>query len=74
MCKAFNEYFKINIHGKMTRNNNVLVKLPKVKLEFARNSFFYFGAHLYNSLPLEIRKEASFLLFKNKLHKFYDCR
>ena len=68
----FNAYFTINKHGKLTRNGNFLVKLPKMKLEFARNSFYYFGAHLYNSLPLEIRKEVSLLLFKNKLREFYD--
>ena len=68
-----NEYFTLSTHAKSTRNNNYLVKLPKVKLEFARNSFFYFGAFLYNSVPIEIRKENSFLLFKNKLHEFYEC-
>lgn len=29
-------------------NGNILVKLSKIKLEFARNSYYIFGAYLYN--------------------------
>jgi hypothetical protein len=72
LCSNFNTYFAINTHGKLTRNGNFLIKLPRIKLEFSRNSFYYYGAHLYNSLPLEIRKEVSISIFKNKLREFYD--
>ena len=32
----------------------------------------FFDLHCINSLPLDIRKETSFLVFKNKLSNFYD--
>jgi hypothetical protein len=44
LCSNFNNYFTINTHAKLTRNGNFLIKLPKIKLEFARSSFYYFGA------------------------------
>lgn len=64
MCENFNEYFKLNARAKSTHNNNCLVKLPPIKLEFARNSFYYFGDYLYNALSLEIRKELHFYCLK----------
>ncbi len=37
----FQWYFEINNHNQRTRNNSKLVNLPKVKLEYARQSFRY---------------------------------
>ena len=37
--ESFNDYFAINYHAKNTRNRNKLLKLPRVKLEFAKQSF-----------------------------------
>ena len=34
MCPKFNGYFEINRHSANTRNQNKLLKLMKVKLEF----------------------------------------
>ena len=39
VCENFNDYFAINYHAKNTRNRNKLLKLPRVKLEFAKQSF-----------------------------------
>ena len=72
LCTNFENYFSINNHEKATRNGKLLLKLPNVKLEFARKAFYYYGAFLYNSLPLEIRREPSFLIFKNKLSNYYN--
>ena len=55
VCENFNDYFAINYHVKNTRNRNKLLKLPWVKLEFAKRSFKYMGAILYNDLPRNIR-------------------
>ena len=55
VCENFNDYFAINYHAKNTRNRNELLKLPRVKLDFAKRSFKYMGAILYNDLPLNIR-------------------
>lgn len=43
-----------------------LVNLPIIRLEFARRSFDFLGARLYNFLRLDVRKETSFLRLKNK--------
>ena len=43
-------------HNTMTRNNGYKVILPKIRLENSREAFYYMGAKLYNSLPLDTRK------------------
>ena len=50
----------------MTRNNGYKVILPKIRLEYSRGAFYYMGAKLYNSLPLDTCKTADFNEF-NKL-------
>ena len=42
VCENFKDYFAINYHAKNTRNRNKLLKLPHVKLEFAKRSFKYY--------------------------------
>ena len=69
VCEHFRDYFKIHEHRMNTRNNNILMQIPKVKLEFAKNSFFFLGAKLYNSLPKEIREINDG--FKNKVKLFF---
>ncbi len=51
VCSNFQGYFDIDNHCKRTRNNAILVKLPRVKLEFARKSFRFTAAKIYNDLP-----------------------
>ena len=46
-----------NMH---TRNNSKLVKLPKVKLEYARQSLSFAAAKIYNDFPIDIRSEKNF--------------
>ena len=58
VCDNFKEYFAINNHSMRTRNQKHLLKLPKVRLEFARNSFYYTGAKLYNDLSIKIRDSS----------------
>ena len=67
---AFAGYFKLRDSGVNTRNNRKSVDLPYVKLSFARNSFYFMGAKLFNSLPLSLRQEDSISPFKKqaKLH------
>ena len=43
VCENFNDYFAINYHAKSTINRNKLLKLPQVKLEFAKRLFKYMG-------------------------------
>ena len=48
-----------------TRNNNYLLRLPQVKLETAKQGFYYGGAKLHNSLPLKLKMEPH--LSKSKI-------
>lgn len=51
-CSPLKNYFEINHHRMRTRNQNVLIKLPKIKLELGRQTFLYSGAKTFNDLPL----------------------
>ena len=42
---TFNKYFEFNHHNKSTRNN-VLLKVPRVKLEIAKAGFFFYGSEI----------------------------
>ena len=67
VCSNFQGYFEINSHYKGTRNNSILVKLPKVKLEYARKSFRFSGAKIYNDLPKHLRAVEDYKEFKKLL-------
>ena len=53
MCSSFRNYFQKLEHKVSTRNNGKLLKIPKVKLEFARSGFFFMGARIFYSSPME---------------------
>ena len=40
ICVNFHEYFEINKQGRNTRDSGILMKLPKVKLEFGKCASF----------------------------------
>ena len=56
--ETFNSYFEVMKHSKNTRNNNLTLRLPAVKLEVAKHGFSYVGrgAKLFNGLSLENEK------------------
>ena len=62
---TFNWYFEVQNHNQHTRNNLRNIKLAKVKLETARNSFFFGAAMLYNSLPTVIKEIDNISEYKN---------
>ena len=69
--KNFENYFEV-IESKInTRNNGTLIRLPNMKLEVTRKSFFFQGGYEYNTLPREIRSEKNHKHFKVKIIKFY---
>lgn len=68
VCDQFKDYFKIHEHRMNTRNNRSSLNIPQVKLEIARNGFFYMGTKLYNSLPKEVRRIDNGFKQKVKLH------
>ena len=45
-------------HGKNTRNNNISVKIPKIKLESTKKAYFCRGAIEFNKLPPDIKPYA----------------
>lgn len=68
VCQNFENYFELLNNN--TRNNGKLLRLPRIKLESSRKSFYYNGAKAYNELPLIIRKAESkneFLTLMKKL-------
>ena len=71
-CSNLKGYFEVNNHSKQTRNANFLLKVPRIKLETARSSFYYMGVKFYNDLPLILRKVKSYEEFQRqlKLHCF----
>ena len=70
LCSNFQNYFNVNIHKKATRNQNFYLMVPKVKLEFAKSSFYFQGVKLFNSLPVEIRRSELEFYSKLKLFQF----
>ena len=59
-----------NEHNVRTRNRNILLQIPKVKLDFTKNGFFYMVARLYNSLPKDIGESA--YDFENKVNSYFS--
>ena len=70
ICSNYHDYFQINQTIKTTRNSTTLLKLPKIKLESTRKSFYYMGAKLYNDLPLKISTTENFNIFREKVKKY----
>ena len=68
-CKTSNEYFEFNHYSKSTRNTNLLLKVPRVKLDMAKAGFFIMRVKCYNSLPLEIRKSQ--LDYREKVNNYF---
>lgn len=52
----FNNNFEIMGCEKRTRNNNISLKLPPVKLEIAKKGCYFGGTKLFNNLSVEKRR------------------
>ena len=46
-------------------------KLPRIKTEYARKSFMFMGAKVYNDLPLELRKIENNKEFEKQLKEHF---
>ena len=51
----FQKYFSHVNHTKPTQNNNVKIKLTKVRLKYSQNSFCCMGAKVFNDLPTNLK-------------------
>ena len=71
VCNNFRNYFKLLTHNNNTRNNKLLLRIPRVKLTFAKKSFYFTGATMYNDLPIDIRKEKDHSAYKKLLTDYF---
>ena len=69
-----NEYFSLQSSQVNTRNNNHILVLPKVKLEYCRMSTRYMAAKIFNELPLVLRKKVTDHEFKTLTEEHYSTR
>ena len=60
------------MHRNNTQDNDLLLKLPHVRLEFERKTFYFQGATLFNSLPKPIREIDDFNEFKCALNLYFN--
>ena len=67
ICGSLIGHFTRNKHDRVTRNSDCFAILPKIKTDYARRSFYFMGAKVYNELPLDIRKTVDYKEFVNKL-------
>ena len=71
--ECYDGYFSKLAHGKGTRGDINKLLLPKVKTEATQTSFQFQGPLEYNKLPDGLKKEESFLRFKEQCKKrFYS--
>ena len=68
-CSNFQNYFEIM--DNRTRNKNKIIRLPKIKLESSRKSFYFNGAKCFNELPLSIREIDTKSKFRSVLNEFF---
>ena len=57
-----------NEHGKNTRNNNLTVKVPRMKTEFGRKSYCVTAANIFNNIPILARQLDSRVLFRTHVN------
>ena len=70
-CEQMQKHFTLQEHEKRTRNNNYTLRLPRIKTEYARKSFMFMGAKVYNDLPLELRKIENNKEFEKQLKEHF---
>ena len=68
VCDPFITYFEKMAHVQNTRNNNLMVKVPKMKTEFGQKSFSVTAANIYNNISISARKLDSGVLFRKHVH------
>ena len=71
---VFSSYTTEICYNYRTRNNNISLRLPLLRTEAARRSFWFQEPRCYYELPLEIRSFNSFVLFNCRLKEYYDYK
>ena len=70
LCTNFDNYFDVIEHNRNTRQK-LLLRLPRIKLESTKNSFFFTGVKIYNELTNDVRNIKETSIFKNKLKQIF---
>ena len=63
----FASYAERVSHKYGKRGNKANLRVPRVRTEAAKKSFWFQGPSCYNELPVEIRSLESFVVFKHRL-------
>ena len=71
VCDAMKDFIVTNAHGRNTRNDQHLVKIPQVKTEFGRKGFYYLAGKEFSNLPLGARKMKSRFLSRQFLENHF---
>jgi hypothetical protein len=71
ICVNLRDYFVIQSHNRVTRNNGCSLQIPKMKLQYAKCGFFSVGVALYNDLSINIRKSNNFGIFRKHILTLY---
>jgi exonuclease III len=67
VCVNMENYF--DIMNNNTRNRNIILRIPKIKLESTKKSFYFSGARAFNNLPPAVRGAESLLKFLEFFNK-----
>ena len=70
-CNNLFNYFEMINHNNNTRNNRKMLRVPRVRLAFAKKSFYFTGAILYNDLPINIRSTEVYSKYKSLLDEYF---
>ena len=70
-CTNFKDYFIRQQHTHMTRNNNVNCTIPKIRLTYAKNGFFFMGVQLFNNLPPKMKSIKDTQKFKKEVKSYF---
>ena len=70
MYKLSRLFFIINENSVRARSRNIILQIPKAKLDFAKNVLFFMESRLHNSLPKDIRESAND--FENKVNSYFS--
>ena len=64
-------YFELIQHQRSTRNNGFLIRVPNMKLEYARKSVKYSCCKIFNALPLDIRRNVFENSYRSQLKSHF---
>ena len=69
ICESLRNYFELT-DIRSNRSKGKTIRLPRIRIETARHSFYFYGAKIFNSLPAEVRNADDLKDFKKGLHQF----